>query len=241
MQKVAFVADAHLGGSDSKLEAIKTTKLLSFLEYAKTNFKIVCVCGDLFDFWFEYKHAVVNRYFNILFKFAQLVESGVQVHYIAGNHDFWMKDFLTKEVGITIHKEAFKTEINSKRLFVQHGDGIDKNDKGYRLLKKVLQNRMAIRFYRLIHPDIGVPIARFCSNLSRDKSSHKSFHAAGDYQEYAQSVVDQGYDIVVLAHTHQPLVEKLNGGYYLNPGDWITHFTYGIIDGSGVHVRKWED
>jgi UDP-2,3-diacylglucosamine hydrolase len=201
----------------------------------------VCVCGDLFDFWFEYKHAVVNRYFNVLFKFSQLVESGVKVHYIAGNHDFWMRDFLTNEVGVAVHRDIFKIEINTQRLFVRHGDGIDRKDKGYRLLKKVLQNSFAIKLYRLIHPDIGVPIAHFASNLSRDKSSHKCFRAAGDYQEYAQNVLDQGYDIVVLAHTHQPLVEKLNGGYYLNPGDWIIHFTYGIVDGKNVQVKKWDD
>jgi UDP-2,3-diacylglucosamine hydrolase len=27
---------------------------------------------------------------------------------------------------------------------------------------------------------------------------------------------------------------------YVNLGDWITHFTYGMFDGKKVVLRKWE-
>jgi len=240
MERAAFFSDAHLGSSIHEHEKEKEKKLLSFLEYAKSNFDMVCICGDLFDFWFEYQHAVINRHFNILFKLSQLIESGVQVHYVSGNHDFWMRDFLVEEVGIKVHKDIFKTVIQELRIYVKHGDGIHKSDKGYRLLKKVLQNRAAIEIYRLIHPDIGVPLAHFCSNISRDKSANKKFEGAEDYREYAQNILNQNCDVVVLAHTHEPLVEKLDGGFYLNPGDWISHFSYGTIDKNGVHLHFWD-
>ncbi len=241
MQRVAFVSDAHLGGSDSEHERKKEKRLLSFFEYAQSEFTSICIVGDLFDFWFEYKHAVINRYYAILFKFSELVKNGVKLHYIAGNHDFWMRDFLEKEVGITVHRHAYETNINELRVFIKHGDGIHKSDVGYRLLKKVLQNRMAIQCYRFIHPDIGVPMAHFFSNASRDKTSNKTFEGGDDYRHYAQQKINNGFDVVVLAHTHQPEMEKLNGGVYLNPGDWIRHFSYGTIDGDGVRLLYWRE
>lgn len=241
MQKAAFISDAHLCGGNKEIEEEKERRLLNFLEYAKSRFDMLCICGDLFDFWFEYRHAVVNRYYKILYKLSSLVDAGIKIHYVAGNHDFWMRDFLTKEVGIQIHKEVFETTLNKHRIYAKHGDGIYKKDRGYLLLKAVLQNKLAIQFYRCIHPDIGVPIAQFCSNMSRDRTKHREFKGAEAYKTYAQDKLQEGFDIVVLAHTHYPHLEQLQGGCYLNLGDWISHFTFGTISDKEVSLYEWDD
>ncbi len=235
----AFIADAHLRGTADTAEQEKTRRLHSFLTQAAPHLALLCICGDLFDFWFEYRHAVVNRYFRTLRILAELVEGGTQVHYVAGNHDFWMRDFLGQEVGVTVHRHSFQGEVAGQRLFVCHGDGIYARDRGYRLLKRLLQNPLAVTAYRLVHPDIGVPVAEFFSALSRNHGAEREFQGQQDYRAFAQNTLAKGYDVVVLAHTHEPTCEPLASGVYLNPGDWISHFTFGLIDEQGVWLKAW--
>ncbi|MCR4439805.1 MAG: UDP-2,3-diacylglucosamine diphosphatase [bacterium] len=235
----AFIADAHLRGGGSATEEEKAARLHNFLAQAAPCFAMLCICGDLFDFWFEYRRVVVNRYFRTLCALSELVRSGTEVHYVAGNHDFWMRDFLTREVGVTVHPQDFQATVAGQRVFVSHGDGLYTKDRGYRLLKRVLQNRIATALYRAVHPDVGVPIAEFFSELSRNHGAQREFSAHEDYRAFAQQTLRQGFDVVVLAHTHEPVCQQLDGGVYLNPGDWIRHFSFGVIDQGGIWLKRW--
>ena len=239
LRNAVFIADAHLQGLGTAAEEQKVARLHSFLKEVAPCFAMLCICGDLFDFWFEYRHAVVNRYFRTLCALSELVRAGTAVHYVAGNHDFWMRDFLTREVGITAHPQSFQAAVAGQRVFVHHGDGLYAKDRGYRLLKRVMQNRLATDLYRLVHPDLGVPIAEFFSALSRNHGAQREFSGHQDYSRFAQERVRQGFQIVVLAHTHEPVCEQLAGGVYLNPGDWINHFSFGVVDQEGIWLKSW--
>jgi UDP-2,3-diacylglucosamine hydrolase len=46
---------------------------------------------------------------------------------------------------------------------------------------------------------------------------------------YAQGKLASGFDIVIMGHSHVPEVRQLRGGVYVNVGDWLTSFTYGVI------------
>ncbi|MGQ9561083.1 MAG: UDP-2,3-diacylglucosamine diphosphatase [Candidatus Oleimicrobiaceae bacterium] len=239
VRNAVFIADAHLQGAGSAAENQKTALLHTFLGEVAPCFALLCICGDLFDFWFEYRHAVVNRYFRTLCALAELVRAGTEVHYVAGNHDFWMHDFLSREVGVTVHPHSFQATIAGQRVFVYHGDGLYRKDRGYRLLKRLMQNPVATGMYRLLHPDLGVPLAEFFSALSRNHGAQRVFTGHQDYSTFAQERVRQGFQVVVLAHTHEPVCEQLEGGVYLNPGDWIKHFSFGAIDEEGIWLKSW--
>ncbi|MDZ7295065.1 MAG: UDP-2,3-diacylglucosamine diphosphatase [candidate division KSB1 bacterium] len=234
-----FIADAHLRGTAEAAEQEKVRRLHSFLTQAAPYVAVLCICGDLFDFWFEYRHAVVNRYFRTLRLLADLVDNGTEVHYVAGNHDFWMRDFLAQEVGLVVHRHTFQGHVAGQRVFVRHGDGIDVGDRGYRLLKRVLQHPVGVAMYRLVHPDLGVPVAEFFSTLSRNHGAQREFRGRQHYRAYAAHTIARGHDVVVLAHTHEPTCEPIANGVYLNPGDWITHFTFGLVDQNGVWLKEW--
>jgi UDP-2,3-diacylglucosamine pyrophosphatase LpxH len=46
---------------------------------------------------------------------------------------------------------------------------------------------------------------------------------------FAEGKIKSGFDIVVMGHSHVPEVRQLGNGAYLNVGDWLTRFTYGVI------------
>jgi UDP-2,3-diacylglucosamine hydrolase len=241
MQKaVYFISDAHLGAEEREKERLKEEKLLSFLDRIKGEAEFLYILGDMFEFWFEYKDVMPKGHFGVLAKLRELVDFGIKVTYVVGNHDFWLGDFLSKQIGIEIFKDPIEVNHQGKRIFLAHGDGLAKKDSGYRILKKILRNRLNIFLYRQIPPDISYPLAKFVAGKSRVQADRKETGYLDDYKNFAFEKIRQGFDAVILAHTHIPTLENLNddsaspprGGIYLNIGDWFKHFTYGrLVEG----------
>jgi UDP-2,3-diacylglucosamine hydrolase len=193
--------------------------------------------GDLFDFWFEYRSAVPRRYFNMLCALKKLVDQGVHIFYITGNHDFWMEKFMTDTIGVSVSQKPLEIQIEEKRFFIAHGDGLAKKDVGYRLLKKMLRNRLTVGLYRLIHPDAGYGLARYFSRLSRNHRLIKDRDE--EYIAYAKNRFDEGFDCVVMGHTHRAQEYHEDGHTYINIGDWMTGFTYGTYENGRLSIERW--
>ncbi|MCP5054246.1 MAG: UDP-2,3-diacylglucosamine diphosphatase [bacterium] len=245
MNNIYFISDAHLSFTDSESEREKKGKLLRFLDHIRTegNTRELYLVGDIFDFWFEWYHVVPKYCFPVLFRFRQLVESGIPVTFISGNHDFHFGRYLENEVGIRCFDESMEFEAEGKRFFVGHGDGYAKNDRGYRLLKKIIRNRVSIFLYKTFIPaDLGVQIARWTSHTSRKVVKIEKHSWAEEYYQFARGKFDAGFDYVVLGHIHYPMIreDEGNGKTYINCGDWITQFTYGKYDGSRLTLNRWE-
>jgi UDP-2,3-diacylglucosamine hydrolase len=240
MSKYFIISDAHLGAESPHEEQLKMDRLYSFLAYVAREQAHLIICGDLFDFWFEYRHAVPRLHFHVLSQLAQLSRKGHELHYVAGNHDFWLGSFMQNQIGLILHLDEFELVDGKFNILLKHGDGLVQKDHLYRLLKRVLRNRFNISLYRLLHPDIGVPLALFFSTLSRKASKNRRCYSDMDYRHFAYSKLDQGYDLVVLGHSHWPALEKFHRGYYMNAGHWMNPFTFCIIQDGKPAIRKWD-
>ena len=240
MASAFFISDVHLGSQSSKAEKVKEQKLLSFLEYVAEYGDQLFIVGDLFDFWFEYRTVIPRGYTRILCALSELRELGKEMHYIAGNHDFWMRDYLAKEFGIKIHFDDFEYTLYNKRFYLYHGDGIAKKDYGYRILKKIFRNRFNIFLYSLIHPDLGIPLAKWVSALSRSHTSSDAPPEDHDYVQAALQKFSEGFDFVIFGHLHYPNYQIYGEKVYINLGDWMKHFTYAEFDGEEISLNYWK-
>lgn len=235
---VYFLSDAHLGAATQQKEKLKEKHLLAFLEQVKEDGDYLYILGDLFEFWFEYANVVPREHFDILIKLKELTRKGVKITYIAGNHDFWLGDFLPEQIGIKVSREPVSAEHQGKRILLIHGDGLSKRDRGYRILKRILRNRTNIWLYRQLPPDLGIPLAKKVASLSRSHTSRKEYQL-DDYINFARQKIEQGYNAVVMGHTHCPLMKNLGKGIYLNVGDWIENFTYGKLKGGKFLLEEF--
>lgn len=159
-RKTYFFSDVHLGLGTKDDDRKKEQRVIRFLDMVKNDARELYILGDLFDYWFEYKYVVPKGYFRLFAKLAELRYRGIQISYLAGNHDFWLKNYLTEELGITISPDPIERTIGGKRFYLHHGDGLLKNDTGYRILKRFLRNKLNIFLFSLIHPDLTSRIAR---------------------------------------------------------------------------------
>jgi UDP-2,3-diacylglucosamine hydrolase len=55
----------------------------------------------------------------------------------------------------------------------------------------------------------------------------------------ARKILSQGFDAVILGHSHYPSLRSFGDKIYLNLGDWITHFTYGRLRGGELTLQAW--
>ena len=240
MKKIFFISDAHFGAQNTEQEQEKALQFYSFLEYFEAQDAKLIIVGDLFDFWFEYRYTIPRRHFRIISLLSHLCHNGKEIHYIAGNHDFWLDSFMKNEVGLKLHPNELVLKGDNKNVFIKHGDGLLKKDYSYRFLKRILRNPVNIFLYRLFHPDFGIPLALFFSHLSREASKDRSKYSDDDYRNFAYTKISEGYDFVVLGHTHWPALEKYQNGWYINPGNWIDDFTYAVINNGVPQVLKWQ-
>lgn len=241
MQAPEIIAsDTHLGAVPDSTERA----FLGFLDYVGQNASSLLIAGDLFDFWFEYGPVVPGRHFRVLAALARLVEAGIPVTMAGGNHDAWGGQFLREQVGVSFHKEPFRTTLAGRPALVAHGDGLGSGDLRYRLLKSIVRNRATIAAFRALHPEIGIRIARAVSRTDvRLESAEANRGRARFIEAWArdQLVADPDLAWVVCGHTHVPALVHVGAGrYYMNAGDWIRHFSFIEIREGIPTLREWD-
>src|SRR5262245_4640121 len=199
---VFFVSDAHLGVEGEECEAARTARLHDFLNSLPGRASSLYIVGDLFDFWFEYRSAIPRRHFATLAALARLRATGVDITYLNGNHDFWLGTFFRDTLGIRTVDGAVTVEAQGRKLWLHHGDGLVGGDLGYRMLRAVLRSRAAIAMYGLLHPDLGLPLARAVSRWSRASRGEPPLAPERLWREIAEPRFREGYDGVLIGHFH---------------------------------------
>jgi UDP-2,3-diacylglucosamine hydrolase len=236
-----IVSDIHLGAVPRETERA----FREFLAHVGEHAAGLLINGDLFDFWFEYRSVIASEHYRVLAALRDVVEAGVPVWFVGGNHDAWGGSFLRDEVGIRLLDGPVELELAGRRCLVVHGDGVGTGDLRYRALRRVLRSSLAIAGFRAIHPDWGARIAARVSTTPEKVGSPGRASAeradrliAWSRERLAEST---RLDMVVAAHVHLPRVHEVEPGrWYVNAGDWINHWSYVVLPPGGApELRTW--
>lgn len=236
---VYFISDVHLGLGSRAEERQKEDRLLALFREILPKSEELYIVGDLFDFWFEYRTVIPKGFHRTLTMLQEFTERGIPVKFLTGNHDCWVMDFFSTELGMEVHTTPFEVTVQGRRVFLHHGDGLATNDLGYRLIKPVLRNPLAVWLYRWLHPDLGVPLARGSSRTSRAYTSQKDFGEEEGLLQFARNRIKEGADIVVMGHRHRPCFTDVDSGVYVNLGDWVSYNTYAVMEAGTIRLMTW--
>jgi len=244
-KKVYFASDFHLGVPNAEASKARELKIVRWLDQVKHDAAAILLLGDIFDFWFEYRHTIPKGFIRLQGKLAEITDSGIPVLFFTGNHDMWMFDYFPKELNIPILRDPISTTINGQTFYIGHGDGLGPGDHTYKLIKKVFANKACQWAFARIHPNLGIGIANLWSRKSRISNVKKDEQFLGEDEwllQYCREVeAKQHHDYYIFGHRHLPLDLPIGDkSRYVNLGEWVNFCSYGVYDGQNLTLEHFE-
>jgi UDP-2,3-diacylglucosamine hydrolase len=247
LKKNYFISDAHLGSRAIPNSREQEKHLCRFLDEIKSQAESIYILGDLFDFWFEYKHVVPKGYTRLLGKLSELTDMGIAVHFFTGNHDIWCKDYLTKECGIIMHYGPETINIEGKNFFMAHGDGLGDPDRKFKFISRMFHNKVCQRLFSTLHPRWSMWFGLTWAKHSRMKRADgKEEPYKGEDREFLIQYTKEymkthpDIDYYIYGHRHIELDMMLSRkSRMMIIGDWIWQFTYVVFDGEHIFLEQY--
>lgn len=243
---VYFLSDFHLR-INCETSSQREKKIVKFLYSISDSATEIYFMGDLFDFWYEYNLVIPKGFTRLFGAFHYLLEKGIKLYIFTGNHDMWMFGYFEKEFGIPVYHDLLQKEILGKKFLLGHGDGKGPEDKGYKIIRKILRHPLCVWVFGILPADWGLSLAHFWSKKSRDAQigdvKEKFMGADKEWLiQYCNRRLEKEHiDFFVFAHRHLPIQYDLNKtSQYINCGDWINHNSYALWDGDSMRLLKWE-
>jgi UDP-2,3-diacylglucosamine hydrolase len=244
-KKIFFASDFHLGVPNAEESLARERRIVRWLDSIKADAHSVYLMGDIFDFWFEYKHAIPKGFIRLQGKLAEFTDAGIPVTFFTGNHDMWMFDYFKKELNIDIHRDPLLLHVNNQKVLIGHGDGLGPGDTTYKILKWFFNSNLCQWLFGWIHPNIGMGIAQFWSRRSRISNLKREEKFKGEENEflltYCKNLEKQSHhDFYIFGHRHLPLDLKVSeNSRYINLGEWVNFNTYAEYNGNNIELKTF--
>lgn len=243
---IYFASDFHLGSPNHAESRKREDRILRWLNFIEPTCSELFLMGDIFDFWFEYDTVVPKGFVRLQGKLAAMTDAGIKVFFFKGNHDMWVKDYFSIEMGIEVVSDELVMERGDKRFYLHHGDGLGPGDKKYKFLRKVFRSPVCQWLFSIVPPKIGLGIANWWSGLSKNAKAdgNEAFeHMDKEWLAiYAREILQKEYyDYFIFGHRHLPLDINLNNTTrYINLGEWINFNSYAVFDGNDLSLNYFE-
>lgn len=244
-KNIYFASDFHLGAPTYDESRKREERIVSWLNFIEPTCAELFLMGDVFDFWFEYTMVIPKGFIRLQGKLAQMADSGIKIYFFKGNHDMWVNDYFTKEIGIEIISDELIIERNGKKFYLHHGDGLGPGDGKYKFLRKIFRNHFCQWLFSILPPRIGLFIANGWSGNSRIASNKKEVFLGNENEWLAifakEQLEKEHFDYFIFGHRHLPLDIQLNEtSRYVNIGEWINYNSYGVFDGEDLSLSYYK-
>jgi len=242
--KIFFASDFHLGLKAGSDPAEREKRVVRWLNNIAPEAREIYLLGDIFDFWWEYKLVVPRGFTRFLGTISAITDSGIPVHFFTGNHDMWVRDYLSGECGLIIHTSSYTQIFDGKRFHIAHGEGLGNKNTGYRILLSIFRNKPIRVLYSALHPYIGVSIGHKWSLHSRLGKGIKIDFLGEENEDlirYSKSILEnENIDYFIYGHRHIDLSIRLKqGAQIIFLGDWIRKGSFAEWDGQELYLRSY--
>ena len=228
-----FVSDVHLGLQVADA-AGREARFVAFLkEIPADRTEALYLMGDIWDFWYEYRHVVPKGYVRVFAALTELMDAGVKVYFFRGNHDIWSYRYF-EEMGMVRLDQPAVVEIGGKRFCIGHGDGLGPGNKGYKCLKAVFNSRVSQVLFSSLHPWIGFSLGNGWSKHSRLAKSEE-YHFQGEKEPLYQFCASfpEPVDYFIFGHYHCRVDMPVGKARLLLLSDWISSSNWMVYDREG--------
>jgi UDP-2,3-diacylglucosamine pyrophosphatase LpxH len=229
--KTIVLSDIHLGSAYSRA--------LDVVEFLKENeCEKLILNGDIVDGWALKRGSTwTDEHMKCVRKILKVAKSS-EVHWIRGNHDDFLHDFIPlKLASVSIEEDMTHVGINGKKYLVLHGDIFDVFVNDMKWLAKLGSIGYDIclwlnKWYNRYREWRGFEYFSL-SKVIKD-SVKKATKYVGDFENHMiEHAKKMGYDGVICGHIHKAEMREVDGIEYLNSGDWVESKTALVEDYNG--------
>ena len=237
--RTIFLSDIHLGTKGCQAE-----RLIHFLK--NHDCETLYLVGDIVDGWrLKSNFYWPQSHSNVLRRLFTLMKRGTRIVFVIGNHDEFLRKYLTLAVGnLSLVDQAVHETADGRRLLVVHGDQFDVitryhrwlaglGDVGYNVLLRLN------RYFNAARARFGYGYWSLSAWIKQRVKRAVSY--VSDYEEaVAYECRRRGFDGVVCGHIHHAEITRYKGVTYMNCGDWVESSTALIEDDAGrFRILDW--
>jgi UDP-2,3-diacylglucosamine hydrolase len=225
--KSIFLSDAHLKSRRDPCYR----DLIGFLDSLRgAGVDKLFIAGDFFDFWFCKDHQIYPEFEEIIEKLVTLKAAGIQITLCEGNHDFFLKSYFGKKQGMSVYEDWAVIELDGRKTLLAHGDLVDRNNRKYMILRKILRSRVFYEIQTRTPSSLLWRLARLSSYTSRRLSLESEDRLVQRMLAFSMDKFREGFDTVILGHSHQPVLKEFlmdgRSKTFATLGDWTRHKSY---------------
>ena len=200
--QIFVIGDSHIGLADGNEKAIN-----SWMDrLAALKPKALYLNGDLFHYLIAHPKFRTISVERVMAKFREVRDSGVAIHYVEGNRDFFLHNSFVEDAVSDIALQ-FDVAAGARRYLIIHGDMINDRDWKYRFWRRISKSPFSRIGVSMIP---GNTARKFVDNvekkLAKSNFKHKTRLPFELMEAFGRKRGAEGYTHVVFGHFHHKLV-----------------------------------
>lgn len=243
--EVSVISDIHLA-----THACKAKKVLKYLKSVSPE--VLVLNGDIFDSWRFSRNYFPKAHLKVVRQLVKMLEKGVHIFYITGNHDEFLRKFNQTKMGNLKIVNQLILELNGQKTWIFHGDIFDHIIHQAKWLAKLGASTYGLltvinKPVNILLQSLGfrelIIYKRMKMKLVKEKPELSKFE-----QTVSKTAAERDCVTVICGHTHVPkdklIIDEKISVRYINCGDWVENCTAAEYDNgrwSLVHFTEDED
>jgi UDP-2,3-diacylglucosamine hydrolase len=163
--------------------------------------------GDVFHYLIAHRNFRTSSIDGVMEKLRQLRDSGIRIHYVEGNRDFFLKGSFVEQ-SVTDAETEYAVGAGTNRYLIVHGDMINDRDWPYRFWRRLSKNPVMRLSVGLIPKKIAKSFVDGVeAKLAKSNFKHKTRVPVELIAQYAaRRGTGGGFTHAVLGHFHKKLM-----------------------------------
>lgn len=238
-----FISDTHISTVTGTEQDERRKKVCHILDHISKTGGTLFILGDFFDFCFscrKYIHPHLQEFTDSL---RSLSDKGIAIHYISGNHDYWIRGSLCDYSHIHFYPDELSFTHKGQSFYCTHGDKQVYKKNIYPLARRIMRSRIAIFLLsclpcRWIYA-LGEKISSYNRPYAQIKPIENTYISA--MQSFLRSKLENGSDIALSGHVHFPYIKQQDGKTIAILGDWIHYSRLGIWEKGTFRLAHYNE
>lgn len=200
--QIFVIGDSHIGLAEGSEAAI-----VAWLDrFEQLQPRALYLNGDLFHYFIADPKFYTPSVEKVFARFRELRDSGVAVHYVEGNRDFFLSGSFA-EKSVTDVSLEYVVPAGGRKYLITHGDMINDHDYPYRFFRFASKNALSKFSLRFIPAGVARKFVDGVEKrLARSNFKHKSRLPLEHMRAYGDRRSRDGITHIVFGHFHEKVV-----------------------------------